>query len=151
VLAELGLDWSAFDFHASPLCRAAETMAILRAEIGPDVPEPTYDDRLKEGAFGTWEGRTWPDILRDEPEAHATFLQRGWDEAPHGGESYGDIARRLEAWAAGLTRDTVVVSHGGVSRALRGLYLDLPRSESLSLPTPQNRFHRFRDGQVDTL
>lgn len=150
-LAALGLDWSALDFHASPLARAAETMAIIRDEIGEAAPEPKFDPRLVEGAFGTWEGRTWQDIAREEPDAHQTFLKRSWNEAPHGGESYSDIGARLTAWAGDLTRDTLVVAHGGVSRVLRGLYLKLPPDEILELSTPQTKFHRLRDGQVDAL
>ncbi|VAW11076.1 hypothetical protein MNBD_ALPHA09-1470 [hydrothermal vent metagenome] len=151
VMAELDVDWSGFDFYASPLSRAAETMEIVRRQIGPAAKEPIYDDRLREGAFGNWEGRSWSEIVRDEPENHALFLERGWEVAPHGGESYSEIAVRLKAWAQTLTRDTVAVSHGGVSRVLRGLYLGIEPAKILGLPTPQSKFYRFQDGQLDTI
>ena len=150
-LADLDVNWSQFDFHASPLSRAAETMKIVREQIGAAAAEPTYHEDLQEGAFGTWEGRTWADIAREDPEPHRTFTEKGWHEAPHGGETYGDIAERLKAWAKTLNRDTVAVSHGGVSRVLRCLYLEMDTAEVMSLPTPQSKYFRFANGQVDTL
>jgi broad specificity phosphatase PhoE len=39
-----------------------------------------------------------------------------------------------------VSRDAVVVAHGGVSRALRGLVLrDMPRAEVPILPVPQDK------------
>lgn len=151
VMAALDVDWSNFDFHASPLLRTKETMDIVRKEIGTAAPEPSYDKRLVEGAFGTWEGRTWIDISENDPADHKAFLQNGWEIAPHNGESYSDIARRLKEWAKTVTRDTVVVSHGGVSRVLRIVYLGLDTKKAMDLPTPQTSFFRFRGGEVDLI
>lgn len=151
VMAELDVDWSKFQFHASPLVRTSETMDIVRQQIGISAAEPIYDDLLKEAHFGNWEGQTWPQIVENSPEAHAAYLKDSWTRAPHNGETHQDIADRLIAWSGTLTQDTVVVSHGMVSRVLRSLYLDLDRADVLSLSTPQTKFYRFANGQVDTI
>src|SRR5690606_25817850 len=57
-------DIQTFDFVASPLCRAQETMRIMRGEMGLDPHSYRTDDRLKELTFGTWEGFTWPEMQK---------------------------------------------------------------------------------------
>jgi len=151
VMAELDVDWSKYHFHASPLSRTKETMDIVRQQIGTAAAEPTYDDRLKEAHFGDWEGQTWTEVVENNPGDHAAYLKDCWSIAPHKGETHQEIAHRLIAWAATLTQDTVVVSHGMISRVLRSLYLDLNRADVLSLSTPQTSFYRFANGQVDTI
>jgi len=44
-----------------------------------------------------------------------------------------------------------VVTHGIVTRVLRGLYADLPRQVALSLPVPQDRIFRLAAGGVDEI
>ena len=43
----------------------------------------------------------------------------------------------------------MVVSHGVVSRVLRGLYLGLSKDAGLAQSTPQDCFFRLSDGQVE--
>jgi probable phosphoglycerate mutase len=45
----------------------------------------------------------------------------------------------------------VVVSHGVVSRVLRGLYLGLSKDEGLAQSTPQDGFFRLEDGRVERI
>jgi len=149
-LAETEPDWSRFAIAVSPLSRARQTYRIIAEHLG--LPrEPACDERLLEGSFGRWEGKSWNELVAEEPEAHALFVGDPWANAPHGGETYGDLAVRVADWAAGLTQDTLVVSHGGVSRVLRKLYLDLAPSELLGLPVRQDRILRFRGGAVEIL
>jgi broad specificity phosphatase PhoE len=49
------------------------------------------------------------------------------------------MSRRVARWLEEVAGDTVVVAHGGVSRALRGLLLDLPKLQVPSLPVPQDK------------
>ena len=150
-LAGLDEDWATFDFVASPLSRTRETHEIVVSHLNGTVPKVRLDARLREVEFGRWEGRTWSAIEQEEPEGHAIYLTKAWDEAPHGGESYGDVAARVESWLETVNGDTVIVSHGGVSRVLRALYLGLEGNSATALPTPQTTFFRFRDGQVDRI
>jgi broad specificity phosphatase PhoE len=50
-----------------------------------------------------------------------------------------------------MTRPTVVVSHGGVSRALRAIYQGLERRNLASLKVSQKRFMRLEGGEVEFL
>jgi broad specificity phosphatase PhoE len=50
------------DFISSPLARTVETMDIVRRELGLPAKRYALDDRLKEIAFGIWEGSTWGQI-----------------------------------------------------------------------------------------
>lgn len=150
VMAGLGEDWSGFDFAVSPLERCRETFAIIRDELAIAI-EPLIDERLREGNFGRWEGWTWEDILAREPENHDLWVTDSWARAPHGGETYGDLARRFADWSRTMTRPTVVISHGGVSRAVRAMYQGLERRDLARLSVPQDRFMRLRDGSVEFL
>ncbi|GAA1992106.1 hypothetical protein GCM10009718_32310 [Isoptericola halotolerans] len=114
---------------ASPTVRTQETATAVGRRIGARV---RTDERFAEIRFGEWEGlvpeqvqERWPgDLLRWVTEG--TF-------APPGGESYADLATRVQpalddvvAGAEGST--SVVVAHAAVIRALVGLALDAPPS-----------------------
>lgn len=150
VMANLGEDWAGFDFAVSPMLRTRETFEIMRGELGIDV-EPRLDTRLREGSFGRWEGWTWAEVIEREPDNHAIWIAECWDRAPHGGETYGSVAERVREWAKDMARPTVVVSHGGVSRALRAIYQGLERRNLASLKVSQKRFMRLDGGAVDLL
>ena len=49
---------------------------------------------------------------------------------PPGGESYREVAKRVAAWYATVTRDTVIAAHGGVARALMANFHILPEEEA---------------------
>src|SRR6478752_5939874 len=57
-LKALARSFDGYDFVASPLGRARETMELARAAAG--LPPDAYriEDRLKEICFGDWEGHT---------------------------------------------------------------------------------------------
>ena len=127
------------DFVASPLQRAAETMTIVRREMGLPPDDFRRDDRLKEIHFGHWEGRVW-DVLSDEdPEAFQARRGDPFNWRPIGGESYADLAERVGGWLAEVDRDTVVVAHGGVSRVVRGHALALDIASIPLLDVPQDK------------
>lgn len=64
-----------------------------------------------------------------------------------GGESYQQLVDRLKAWLAELKGDIVVVTHGGVGRALLGMNRGLPLAEIPSVKTPANdRVYRLWRG-----
>lgn len=113
--------FAALDFVGSPMHRARETMDILRAEL--DLAPGAYriDDRLKELTFGSWEGFTWRDIRKAEREQAQLRERDKWSFVPPGGESYGMLAQRIRPVLEELSRETVIVSHGGVARAVLAL------------------------------
>jgi broad specificity phosphatase PhoE len=109
-----------FDFVASPLSRARETMELLRAGLGLDPAGYRTDARLAELSFGRWEGFTYADLRQQDggPRMLAERERDKWDFVPPGGESYARLLLRIAAWHSTLARDSVVVSHGGVARTL---------------------------------
>lgn len=138
-LSELVPDLDAVDFVASPLARARETMEIVRSELGLPRPGFATDDRLKEVHYGTWEGRLWSELPGLDPDGFAAREADAFGWRPRGGESYADLAKRVAGWLPSLERDTVVVSHGGTSRALRGLLYRLPFADVPHLRVPQDK------------
>jgi broad specificity phosphatase PhoE len=107
-----------YDFLSSPLGRARETMELIRDEMGLDPRAYRTDARLMEMSFGRWEGFTFAELQAREAAALAARERDKWGFVLPGGESYAQLAVRISAWYAGIQRDSVVSSHGGVCRAL---------------------------------
>jgi probable phosphoglycerate mutase len=139
---------SDFDYVASPLKRARETMEILRATLGLDPQTYRIDDRLMEISYGDWEGLTLPEIEARTPGILAERERDKWDFAPPGGESYRTLSNRINEWYASLTRDTVVAAHGGGVRALMAIFKVLPRDEATHARIGQGVVYVFADGKM---
>ncbi|WP_244595650.1 histidine phosphatase family protein [Bosea lathyri] len=125
-LRELVPDFAALDFIGSPMLRARETMDILRRELVLSAGEYRVDDRLRELTFGSWEGYTWRDVRKAEREQAQLRERDKWSFVPPGGESYFMLAERVRPVLAELKRETVIVSHGGVARAVLALVGAVP-------------------------
>jgi probable phosphoglycerate mutase len=152
VLAQhLGADAAALDYVASPLVRARETMEIVRRELGLPPEGYAMDDRLREIHFGHWEGRIWDDLPNEDADGFAARKADPWGWQPEGGESYRMLSARVAEWLREVERDTAVVSHGGVSRALRGLLLQLAPAAIPGLEVPQDRVLVIRRGSAEWL
>jgi broad specificity phosphatase PhoE len=136
-----------YDFVASPLARTAETMRIIRREMGLDPDAFARADLLKEIHFGHWEGQIWDDLPNTDPDEFAARKADPYRWRPRNGESYEDLSKRVGNWIEGLERDTVAVSHGGVSRVVRGHILGLDWGEIHALDVPQDKILRLRRGE----
>ncbi|HEX2135683.1 MAG TPA: histidine phosphatase family protein [Microvirga sp.] len=138
-LRDLAPRLDALDYVASPLARTRETMERLRAALG--LPPDGYrtDARLIELTFGEWEGLTMRDLRRRDPEAAAARRRDKWGYVPPQGESYAMLTERVRPVLADIARDTVMVSHGGVARALLTLACSLPGREAAGLDIWQGR------------
>lgn len=107
---------------ASPLIRAADTAAALAGELGLAEDAITYDEDLKERAYGNWEGLTAVQIDDFCPGGIALWQRGG---VPEGmgietreavGERFARAVRRAgQQTPAGGT--LVVVAHGGAIAA----------------------------------
>lgn len=127
------------DFIASPLARARETMEIVRSTLGLAPGDFRIDDRLKEAHYGDWQGTLATDLPRIDLEGMRARTRDPFHWRPHGGESYEDLMARTLPWLDSVVRDAVVVSHGGVSRVLRGHILGLDVNSVPGLDVPQDR------------
>jgi broad specificity phosphatase PhoE len=136
------------DFYSSPLGRARQTMAAILTGFGLPESYATYEERLIERGFGAYDGQTWRELFAAgiDPDRHPETYH---DWRPDGGESFADVADRVGAWLGGVRRPAIVVSHSGVSRALRGLILGLDKAEIVHLDVPQHRFFRLAEGRVE--
>jgi probable phosphoglycerate mutase len=136
-----------FDFVASPLWRARETMEIARAAMNLDPQAYAVDPRLVEITFGELEGFTYQDIEDREPGWLKQRDANKWEFLPPGGESYRMLHDRIIAWLETVRVPLVVVAHGGVGRVLRAHLLGLDKSTSVAESFPQDRVFLWRDGQ----
>lgn len=134
----------------SPMGRARQTAAIVADVLGLDGRDVAVDERVAEHDVGEWAGRTWAEIA-DENGRDAAEL-RGWGVRPPGGETRQEMFVRACAWleAPRARAVTIVVSHGGFSRMLRGAYLGLSPDEMAVMPVHSHgRFYRLADGRCD--
>jgi probable phosphoglycerate mutase len=115
-------------YASSPLIRARDTMDILRPTLGLSPDGYAVDPRLAEISFGEWEGLTYAQVMRRDPDIVAKRESDKWNFRPPGGETYQEVALRAAAWYASLDRPTIVAAHGGTARALIG-YLEIAPPE----------------------
>jgi broad specificity phosphatase PhoE len=135
----LGPNARTFDYVASPMVRARETMEIMRREIGLPATGYRTDDRLREIGYGYWEGELWGELPVKDPQGFAAREADKWGWQPRGGESYAALSQRVAAWFGEVDRDVVVAAHGGVMRVLRGLCGKLGPAEIFALDVPQDK------------
>ncbi len=137
-----------FDFVASPLDRAAETMKIMRAELGLDPDGFRSDPGLVEITFGAWEGFTLEELSIAQADNVRKRQADKWGYVPPGGESYEMLTERMADWLGGVTANTVAVSHGAVARVIQGLLFGTPHTEVPVLPSPQDTVMVYREGSA---
>jgi len=127
--------------YASPLRRCADFAARLGAPV-------TFDARLAEMDFGTWEMRTWDDIARAEIDAWTDNLLY---YRPGGGETVMEVAQRVASFLATLRHNdrALVVCHAGTMRLLSALHAGGTVEEAALRAAA--RPHRIDYGGVMTL
>jgi broad specificity phosphatase PhoE len=128
-----------FDFFASPLVRARETMEIVRGVLGLDPATYRLDRRLMEISYGKWEGLTGAELNLHDPEGVAARAADRWRRPPPGGESYRTLFVRVGEWLAALDRPTVTIAHGGVGRVLRAGLLGIDPVTAVTEGFPQDK------------
>ena len=120
-LRELAPDFAGLDYVVSPMQRARETMAIIGRELGLPETAAHVEVSLRELTFGSWEGMTWRELRKSARELAQARERDKWGFVPPGGESYRMLAERIRPVLEGFSRETVMVSHGGVARAVLAL------------------------------
>jgi broad specificity phosphatase PhoE len=120
---------------SSDLSRARETAEIVGAQLGL---RPRPDWRLREANRGTWEGRLFEDVAREEPEQYAAWMRAGPDWRFPGGESLQEQQDRVAACVADVRASdqlpALLVCHGGSIRVML----------CLSDPRGLDAFHDFK-------
>ena len=139
---------SDFAYVSSPLLRARETMELQRSELGLDPSAYAMDERLAEISYGEWEGFTLKEIQARDPGVLQRRERDKWDFRPPGGDSYREVAARVAAWYATVTRDSVMAAHGGIARALMANFHILPEEEATHADILQGVVYVFDGGTL---
>lgn len=82
---------------SSDLLRARRTAELLV----PDAAVRT-DRRLRELAFGSWEGRAWDEVRSTRSKAFLGWARDPEAVAPPGGETLGELRARMWSWIASV-------------------------------------------------
>ncbi len=111
--------------YASPLPRALETAktAAQAAKLSFET-----DSALCEIDFGEWEGLTFEEMARRDPERIAAWGRFDPEFAFPGGERLGDFVARVQALGRrlrALDQPVTLITHGGVIRTLICVLLNL--------------------------
>jgi broad specificity phosphatase PhoE len=106
--------------YTSDLRRALETAQLLVEKLGF---EPIIDERLRERHIGGWQGLTRAEMESWYPNEYKLFLADPENFQVPGGESRGEIRRRMRAAFDNILKqnkgETVgVISHSTVINAL---------------------------------
>ena len=135
--------------HVSPLGRAQQTAAVVRAHstYTSSMTEP----RIQEVTTGAWDGLTHEDIKAGWPSLLDGATAFDWYFRAPDGEAYEAAVARVRSWLDAVDGSVVAVSHGLVGRLIRGAYLGLSRAEALVLPVPQDVVWHLAHGRVEAL
>lgn len=107
----------------SPRSRAIETATLInqRLKLPLEVVEC-----FKERDVGVFEGLTQAEARQRYPELWAQNITRCWDAGPTGGESIGEVVKRVRDGLLELelrypSKTIVIVAHGFVAKVVRAL------------------------------
>lgn len=140
-----------FDFVASPLQRAVETMRLIRETLDLDPDDFRIAPEIAELSYGHWEGELAGELPLKDPDGVADKAADPYGWRPRGGESYHDLEVRVTDWLGRLDANTVAVSHGGVSRVARGALLGVDRSFVPFLEVPQDKILKLATAKMQWL
>lgn len=145
-LPRLGLSPETVAWYASPLRRAQDTMQAVRLGCGLPAEGYALEPALKEISYGIYEGMTHEEIAAAAPADYRHLIEDKWSFKPPQGESYFDLKARVGAVLAKLSGDVVIVSHGGVIRAIRAILENRSDQDLLEGIVPQDQLFVWRNG-----
>jgi broad specificity phosphatase PhoE len=122
--------------YSSPMLRARQT-AVAIADLHGLAVETV--EELYEVDVGDWEGRSWDEIMRDDGDAYARFMEKS-DVIPYsGGESYTDVLQRarpamLKLLFRHAEQSIALVAHNVVNRTLLADLLRVPLHFAKDIP-----------------
>lgn len=116
--------------YTSPLQRAVMTARRLG--------DPQLVQALIEGDIGRWEGMTWDEAARADPDHHAQFLNRPGTTPYPDGESFLDVQLRVVPAVRDLVRAHLggriaVVGHNILNRAYLAHVMGLPIDQARAI------------------
>jgi probable phosphoglycerate mutase len=133
---------------SSPLGRARETADVALFDVGGVIRE---DAKLAEIGMGRFQGLTRAQILERHPDAFREKDPFFWYNTVPGGEGFDAVELRVASFLRNLRGPAVVVTHGIVSRFLRGLVLGLDRKGMAKLDGGQGVVFHIKNGKHSKL
>ena len=127
-------------FYSSDLCRAVDTVKPSADALSLPVHTTAA---LREVDVGLWEGVLREDVERLYPETYALYRNRPGLVRFDGGESFAEMRERAllavrEIVARHEGETVAIATHGGVIRALRTLWEDIPLERMEEIPQVPN-------------
>lgn len=123
----------------SPARRVLATAEMLSQELGL---APNIVPNLNEQFVGDWEGRTYLEIKKNEPEMYMDWSRDPIRNRPPNGESIKDVYIRVEQDLARIIQENagkriILVTHAGVIRSalISALGMPIDNFWRLSIPT----------------
>lgn len=123
----------------SPATRVLATAEILSQELNL-TPQTVAD--LNEQFVGDWEGRTYLDIKKNDPDIYQDWCSDPIRKRPPNGESIEDVYNRVRTDLHDIIlkhagKNLVLVTHAGVIRSalIEALGMPLDNFWRLSIPT----------------
>lgn len=135
-------------FFVSPMVRAQETMQLMLSALDMSEKSFTTDDRIKEIGFGSWEGKTWPEIRAIDAKGAAGRDADKWGYVPPGGENYEMVAERVKSWFDAIRSDALVVAHGGIARVILVLLAGHSRHRAVQADIWQGKVLTIANGSA---
>lgn len=132
---------------ASPLPRALETAQIVGAAAGV---APVTSEALMETDFGQCSGLREVDIEARFPGLRQERERDKWHHRWPGGESYADMAARLETLVRGeiVRPGCLVIAHQSINRVITQLMGPASIGDVLKMAQPSDVMLRLGDGTV---
>ena len=129
----------------SPLLRCADFAAELASELQLPLH---HDERLREIHFGAWEGRTYSELMGLDPLAVTRFFADPLGHPPPDAEPIEVFLERVVQILAELGQGLcgqrpLVITHGGVIRALLCHVRQWPLTRMAEVDVPHASLHRL--------
>ena len=122
----------AFDrAYASPLIRARDTAELILGERNLPIQ---LDERIYEGDFGEWEGRSKAAFIKEDPDSWESWMANPWEtRAGRTGETAREMYERASAFFKEVSdkhpgETVLVVAHNNTIRFFLAGILGMPFS-----------------------
>lgn len=126
--------------YTSPLERCISLAKTISDEV-------IVDARLKEVAFGDWEGLKWDDIDRKDSDK---WMEDYIHLSPPNGESLLDLLKRVEDFIIEISNlrhtKVLIVTHAGIIRCAFHLLGQVPLDKIMMEPVVFSKVYRFDAG-----
>jgi alpha-ribazole phosphatase/probable phosphoglycerate mutase len=121
--------------YSSDLQRARHGAQLVAGARGVGL---AVTPALREKHFGRWEGLTYEEAERQDPEAWRAWLADPPNSRPPGGESYREVEARVMPQVRQWLREhagraLLILAHGGVNRVVLCHALGLPLQQAFRI------------------